>query len=121
MVMDFVWLGVLMTGVYNMAYGAHIKVINGMFQFKVLPALILYPIIALGLWYFVLSNPSLSWGEVAMRGAILGFVMYAVYNLTCASILADYPWNIVFIDTAWGTFAATMTALAMRGIQQFFS
>lgn len=121
MALDFTWLGVVATGIYNAAYGSHIRVVDGMFQFKFLPALILYPVIALGIWYFVLSTPGFSWSQVAFRGAFLGFLLYAVYNLTCASILSDYPWNIVFIDTAWGTFATMVAAVAMRWVSNFFS
>lgn len=36
-------------------------------------------------------------------GALVGFVVYAVYNLTNAATLSGYEWLTAAIDTAWGT------------------
>lgn len=63
--------------------------------------------------------PSASAREAARRGAGLGLVAYATYELTNWAVLAGWPAALVPVDIAWGVFltasAATTGHLAYRG------
>ena len=59
--------------------------------------------------------PALREGDVVgalWRGALLGFLAYATYDLTNLSTLRDWPWQISAIDLAWGTTVNTIVAVA---------
>ena len=53
-----------------------------------------------------------SLSEALWRGAVLGFVAYATYDLTNLATLRDWPIHITLIDLAWGTALTTATAFA---------
>ena len=54
----------------------------------------------------------------ARRGAGLGFVAYATYELTNWAVLRDWPAWIVPIDIAWGVVLTAVAALAGKLAQQ---
>ena len=46
------------------------------------------------------------------RGALLGLLAYATYDLTNLSTIRDWPWQISAIDLAWGTTVSSLVAVA---------
>lgn len=74
-------------------------------RFSVIPAIITYIIIFLGLYYFILSkkNPSI------LDAFLLGIFSYGIYEFTNLTTIKD--WDPVFstVDTLWGgiLFAST--------------
>lgn len=79
------------------------------------PALLVYLLIAAGITAFTAStsNDAL---EVAQQGALLGFVIYGVYDLTNYATLRAYPLTYAVADIAWGTFLCGTTAIATHWI-----
>lgn len=77
-------------------------------KLRVLPAIAVYVVMALGLWWFAVRRAT-GWKSAARNGAALGAVVYGVYDLTNYSILRNYPLSYAAADWAWGTvlFAAT--------------
>ncbi len=58
-------------------------------------------------------NPAIASGSVwqaLYRGAFLGLVMYATYDLTNLATLRDWPLKITLIDLAWGSFVTGATS-----------
>lgn len=53
-------------------------------------------------------------GDAARRGAGLGFVAYATYDLTNWAVIRDWPALLVPVDLAWGVVLTTLAALAGR-------
>lgn len=78
-------------------------------------AVIFYAVYILGIVVFALS-PALREGSVWYAlglGGLLGFVMYATYDLTNQSTLKNWPKIVTVVDLAWGTFiTATVSLLA---------
>lgn len=59
--------------------------------------------------HYVQRNDSVSdrlWKAFAY-GGVVGFSIYAIYNLTSAAIYKNYEWNVAVIDTIWGTLLNT--------------
>ena len=56
----------------------------------------------------------------ARRGAGLGFVAYATYELTNWAVLRDWPAWIIPIDIAWGLALTAVSALAGKLAQRAF-
>lgn len=68
-------------------------------------ALLFYAIYIVGILAFV-AFPSLekqSFLYALGMGALLGFVCYATFDLTCYALLKDFPLKVVTVDMAWGT------------------
>lgn len=72
-----------------------------------------YVVMVAALWFFAVE-PSKTWYEAAGRGALLGFAMYGVYDLTNYATLKDYPIQFALTDMAWGTYLFAVTAAAAR-------
>ena len=45
-----------------------------------------------------------SFKEALLYSILIGFVVYGIFNLTNFSILKEWKFNIVIIDTLWGMF-----------------
>lgn len=80
-----------------------------------------YVIYALGTWFFAV-RPALEsgdWSQALLRGAALGFLAYATYDLTNLATLKAWSLRLSLLDIAWGTVltgtaAAAGTLLALR-------
>lgn len=72
-------------------------------------AAIFYAIYIFGLVVFIIK-PGIdqSLVTVAWKGALLGLLMYATYDLTNQATLKNWPHVITIVDLLWGTFI-TMT------------
>jgi len=46
----------------------------------------------------------------AARAALLGLVVYGVYDFTNYSTLRDWPLTLALVDTAWGAVASALCA-----------
>lgn len=70
---------------------------------NLIPGLIVYLILALGITLFVfpLSSTLL---ESLIYGALFGFVIYGVYDLTNFSTLKNFSLKMTIADLMWGTF-----------------
>lgn len=66
-------------------------------KFRLLPAIPCYLFLIFGLQYFIINKK----GSV-LDSAILGWVIYGVYETTNAAIFKDWDLKSVVIDTSWG-------------------
>ena len=113
---DAVWLSMVANSFYKSKLG---HLLADKPQLGV--AVIFYLIYIFAIIYFVV-NPAIngegSVGKVILNGAILGFVMYATYDLTNHATLRNWPAVLTIVDMAWGTFVtatvATVTYLIFR-------
>ena len=72
------------------------------------------------IFVFVLKSGLVTSYQTALGyGAIMGFLMYAMYDLTNLTFLKDYPVSFVMIDIAWGTFLCAMITLAMFSFEKW--
>lgn len=82
-------------------------------QVRWTPALLVYLLIAAGITAFTQTD---TLTETAGRGALLGLVIYGVYDLTNYATLTDYPLSYAAADIAWGTFLCAAVAAAVHWI-----
>ena len=108
-VLDFLWLGVVATPMYQSGIG-HL-----MADKPNLPvAGLFYLMYAAGLMRFgVLGLPAeQGWKKAAVAGGIFGFFTYATYDLTNLALLRDWPLGMSLADIAWGvTVSAASSAM----------
>ena len=86
-------------------------------KFVLWPAGIFYLLYAFGIVFFVV-NPALeakSIGMALMRGALLGLLAYATYDLTNQATISRWPTIVTVVDILWGTFVT----LAVSGFSYY--
>ncbi|NLX82984.1 MAG: DUF2177 family protein [Clostridiales bacterium] len=104
---DLLWLGLVAPKLYKQHLG-HLMAEKTNF----LAAGVFYLLYVAALLVFVI-NPAIASGSVwqaLLKGAFLGLVMYATYDLTNLATLMDWPLNITLIDLLWGSFVTAATS-----------
>jgi uncharacterized membrane protein len=107
--LDAVWLTFMADVLYRPAIG-HLMAQ----RFALLPALAFYVIYIAGVVVFAVA-PGVAarrWTVALARGALLGLIAYATYDLTNQATLIRWPWLLTFADLAWGTFLTAVAAAA---------
>ena len=96
LVLDLTFLGWLAKGFYDDALGPLRRPsVHG-------PAAALFYVLYLGFVLAVCILPSASTRQAAARGASLGLLSYATFELTAWAVLAAWPAALVPVDIAWG-------------------
>jgi uncharacterized membrane protein len=86
-------------------FNKNIKKIQGSpIKMKYLGAIICYPLMIFGLYYFIIKNKSnyKTKGEMIRDAAILGWIIYGVYESTNYAIIDKWNLEMVIIDGLWG-------------------
>jgi uncharacterized membrane protein len=99
---DFIWIGVVAKNLYMKQYAEWLRFENGQLQPIWWAAAIVYLLLASASVFLVkpLANGSL-W-SACLYGAMMGAVIYGVYDFTCLAIFKNWPVGMAFIDWAWG-------------------
>ena len=113
MVLDGIWLGVLMKSFYRDQLAPIVRLVDGGIAPHWPAALIVYLLLGAGIALFVIPHASTP-GLAALHGALLGFVVYGVYDFTNYSTLRQWPFVLVLVDVAWGTAATAACSTAVR-------
>jgi uncharacterized membrane protein len=105
--LDAVWLTTMADRLYRPALG------NLMAEkFALGPAAAFYFLYVAGIVGFAVA-PAVAAGSATsalLRGAALGLVAYATYDLTNQATLRGWPWSVTLADLAWGTVATGLAA-----------
>ena len=79
-------------------YNKQIRIIQGSdMKIKITPVLIIYVILIFGLNRFILHD-----NKPVLDAVILGFIIYAVFELTNIAIFDNWNIESVLLDTTWG-------------------
>ncbi len=100
LVIDFAYL--MSIGDY---FNKQIKSVQGSdLKMRYLGGAICYPFLVLGLYYFIIKNRKNYKNNMDMvrDAAILGWVIYMVYESTNYAILKDWKFETVLLDGIWG-------------------
>lgn len=79
--------------------------------------LLVWFLLGLGLEAFVLPHATTVW-DAALKGGLLGFIIYAVYDLT--NLATVHGWTVSFSvqDIIWGTVLSAMVAAIRKTMTQ---
>jgi uncharacterized membrane protein len=117
LVLDFLWLGVLMKN-FNARQLAEIgRFKDGSFDVLYAPAVGAYLLMALAVAVFVMPRVSEStYGQTFLLGALLGLIVYGIFDFTNLAILRGYPLTFALVDMAWGTFVFGAVTVLVKAI-----
>jgi uncharacterized membrane protein len=104
-VLDTFWFSWSLPNVYQSTFT---QIQGSPISLKISGGLVAWVLIASGLNYFAIIKGDV-WAS-AFRGALLGFIVYGVYNATNYATFKDYPLSTGVIDTTWGTFASAFVS-----------
>jgi uncharacterized membrane protein len=104
--LDLLWLGVLMRGFYDAALGPLKRP-----EAYAPAAAMFYLLYTFGIGIYAVASAR-STRHAALRGAGLGFAVYAGFELTCWAVLQGWPARLVPVDTAWGVILTATVAAA---------
>lgn len=116
--MDSVWLLSLGQKLYKDQLGDLFLA-----DFRIVPAALFYLIYFGGILVFATSAAARTglWTTALWKGAMLGFVCYATYDLTNQATLARWSSLITVADLCWGTVVTGVAAAAGFRITQAIS
>ena len=114
-VLDGIWLGLLMKNFYREQLAPIVRLApDGSGMAPNWPAaFVVYVLLGLGIALFVIPRAPTP-GSAAAYGALLGLVVYGVYDFTNYSTLRQWPFILTLADVAWGTAATAIAAAAVR-------
>lgn len=110
-VVDIAWLTYSKKHWTKLGNGPHASI-------DILPAAFLaYVALAMAIVYIGLPLIK-SYGNVWIPGLLIGFVVYATFDMTNRVIFGKaYPYWLAFADTAWGMFATTATLYVVSKLE----
>ena len=73
-------------------------------QFRLAGAVIVYLLLAVGLYYFIVKPERNAW-----EAALLGLVIYGTFDFTNYAMLKNYDLKIAIMDTVWGSLLFALT------------
>ncbi|NND90528.1 MAG: DUF2177 family protein [Granulosicoccus sp.] len=117
LVIDGLWLGLIARNLYAEQLGPLLRK-----NILVAPAAAFYLLYAAGL-VFLAVRPlqiGLPLHNVALYGAVVGFLAYGTYDMTNLSTVRDWPVLISLVDLVWGTLlSATVAVVSASCVRQF--
>jgi uncharacterized membrane protein len=115
LVIDFLWLGVIMSKFYKDELGVLARISNGSLTPVIWAAGIVYLLIPLGIVLFALPrvSPDNMVSSALFWGFIYGIVLYGVYDMTNYSLVSKWSLRMSIVDIVWGgTINAIVTCVA---------
>ncbi len=108
-VLDAIWLGGIMKPFYLDQTAQVARIRDGGWDVVGWAAVQVYLFLALGLFLFSLQGAA-NRLEAGFRGALLGLVIYGVYETTNIALVRDWPLEMALVDIAWGAVLCGTTA-----------
>lgn len=105
LILDAIMLTLVMKPLFSRHIGALM-----LQDIRLLPAAAFYAAYVAGLIWLV-SLPALRTGApVLIPAAIIGAMAYGTYEFTSYAIMKDWHWQMVAMDTIWGTVLTALSA-----------
>lgn len=99
---DMIWLGFIAKSWYLDQYKPWLRLTDNQLIPLWWPTLLVYFFFALAVVVFALPLAGQSLSSTLCYGAVLGAVIYGVYDFTCLAIFKDFPIRMGIIDWFWG-------------------
>jgi uncharacterized membrane protein len=98
--LDFIYLNLTKSVFQTQVF----KIQHGVMNVKLIPAILCYFFLVIGLNYFILQSH-----RTILEAFFLGFIIYGVFDSTNLAIFKNYEWNVAIMDTVWGGILFALT------------
>jgi len=107
-------IGVLDAGWLTLRYNYHNDLIYKIQKMeiapRIIPAILIYILIPVAVFLYAVKDAT-STKDAALRGALIGYILYAFYDLTNYATLTNYTLEMTLTDITWGTVVCTAGAV----------
>lgn len=110
--LDFLWLGIVMKSFYIDQVGSLLRMKEGGMDARIAPAVLVWLCLSAAIVLFALPKAT-TWPEALAWSALLGFLIYGVYDLTNYALFKTWPLGVVAADMAWGAVLNGITGLVL--------
>ena len=118
LVLDYIWLGIVTKDFIIREFWNLVAVKDGSIEVNLSAGLLAWAAInALVVTFVTLQFQG--YGQVALYWALIGFLSYAMYDLTNLTFIQNYSLKFTLVDIAWGTFACSMVGLTSYSFYNF--
>lgn len=84
-------------------------------KMNILAAVLCYISLVFGLYYFIIKDK-----KPLYQAFLLGLVIYSVYELTTWSLLKNWKYETVIIDSLWGGILCALTTAIIYKVSKLF-
>ena len=114
-ILDLLWIHWLAANFY-FRYLSPLSQINanGAINFHLLPGIIVYALLALAFVVFTQAYSKRPFASFIAFSALLGFIIYAVFDFTNLSFMSYWPITFALADIVWGTVSFVITASILK-------
>jgi uncharacterized membrane protein len=105
LILDSIWL----TARYKYHMDLFQSIQKSKLNVRWIPAVLIYVVIAIAIYIFAVKQAKTS-NQALIRGAIVGFLFYAFYDLTNYATLSGWTLELAVTDIAWGTFLCAIAS-----------
>lgn len=112
-ILDLLWLGVIAKPFITKSLAPWMT--GG---FKLWPAVVVYVLLAIGFTFFVLPKVTCV-GTAFLWGALLGAIIYGVYDFTNYATIANWPIKFLFVDWMWGVVSGGLVSVIVYSVMKF--
>ena len=107
-------IGVLDAGWLTLRYNYHNDLIYKIQKMeiapRIIPAILIYILIPVAVFLYAVKDAT-STKDAALKGALIGYILYAFYDLTNYATLTNYTLEMTLTDIAWVTVVCTAGAV----------
>jgi uncharacterized membrane protein len=106
--LDFMWFIVSVPNLYKPLFE---KIQKEELELRLLSGLYAWTLLALSVYYFVLPKSNDVY-EAGFYGALMGLIIYGVYNGTNYATFKDWTMTAFLFDNLWGIIVTSLTSVA---------
>lgn len=118
LVLDYIWLGIVTKDFIIREFWNLVVVKDWSIEVNLSAGLLAWAAISALVVTFVTLQFQ-GYGQVALYWALIGFLSYAMYDLTNLTFIQNYSLKFTLVDIAWGTFVCSMVALTSYSFYNF--
>lgn len=118
LVLDYIWLGIVTKDFIIREFWNLVAVKDWSIEVNLSAGLLAWAAISALVVTFVTLQFQ-GYGQVALYWALIGFLSYAMYDLTNLTFIQNYSLKFTLVDIVWGTFACSMVALSSYSFYNF--
>jgi uncharacterized membrane protein len=115
-ILDLLWVGLIANSFYKTEVRPILKMDGDSIAPRWYAVVPVYILLALGFALFVVPHAS-SALHAAGLGALLGLVIYGVYDFTNLALLSQWTLRVALVDTAWGAALGALVSAGTYAVQ----
>lgn len=119
--LDCLWIGFIAQSFYLSHLSSVLNIQDGSLTARLAPGVFVYICFAIMIWCVVLPLAQWHIMQAFLYGALLGFIIYGIYDMTNMAVLKEWPFPVALLDICWGTFLCSITSGVCGTLYQHFN